>query len=78
MLTGTLALSEQCRTQHLLFKLLTSKLRSLDDLVLLNSCVGIWMVKTIRMGLTPLATVPDTTITSKHMVILGGLPQWKG
>lgn len=30
------------------------------------------------MGLTPLATVPDTTITSKHMVILGGLPQWRG
>lgn len=75
---GTLALSEhrlcQHRTQHLLFTLLTSKLRSLGNLVLLNSCVGIRMGKTTKMGVTPLATIPDTTITSKHMVILGNLP----
>lgn len=62
------------QTQHLLFTVLTSKLRSLDTLVHLNSCVGIWMGKTTRMGVTPLATVPDITITSKHTVMLGSLP----
>lgn len=30
-----------------------------------------------RMGVIPLVTVPNTTITSKH-VILGSLPQWRG
>lgn len=62
--------------QPLLFTLLTSKFRSLEDLVLLNSCVGVWMGKTTRMGGTPVATEPNSIITSKHTVIAGSLPQW--
>lgn len=60
--------------QHLLFTLLTPKLRILADLVLLNSCVGVWMGKTTRMGGTLWPQNPIPSLPQNTQGLLGAFP----